>query len=41
MTGNGNLETHQATYGKVIGLIKWGAIACFVIAFVVVWLIAG
>lgn len=41
MTGNGDIEAQRATYEKLIGLMKWGAVACFLIAFFVLWLIAG
>lgn len=40
MAGNGDMKPHEATYGSVIGLLKWGAVACFIIAFLVIWLIA-
>jgi len=38
---NGNLKAHEATYHSVIGLLKYGAVACFVIALLVIYLIAG
>ena len=41
MTGNGNIETQQATYGKVMAWLKWGALTSFALAAFVVWLIAG
>lgn len=41
MAGNGEIKVHQATYAKVMAVIKWGAIASFVIAFVVIWLISN
>ncbi len=41
MTGSGDIDKQQATYHRVLGLMKYGAVACFVIAFGVVWLIAG
>lgn len=40
MAGNGDMKAHEATYGSVIGLLKWGAVGCAVIAALVVWLIA-
>ncbi|WP_267396355.1 MULTISPECIES: aa3-type cytochrome c oxidase subunit IV [unclassified Sphingomonas] len=40
MADNSGLEAHEATYGSVIGLLKWGAVACAVIAGFVIWLIA-
>ncbi|CUS44132.1 aa3-type cytochrome c oxidase subunit IV [Sphingomonas sp. QA11] len=41
MAGNGDIKFHEETYHKVIGLLKWGAIACFLIAALVIWLISG
>ncbi|WP_082472513.1 aa3-type cytochrome c oxidase subunit IV [Sphingomonas sp. Leaf357] len=40
MAGNGDLKAHEQTYGQVIGLLKWGAVACAVIAAAVIWLIS-
>jgi hypothetical protein len=34
------MEAHVATYGGMIGMLKWGAVAVFVIAAFVIWLIA-
>ena len=41
MAGNGDMKAHQSTYHSVMGLLKWGALACFLIAFAVLWLISG
>lgn len=41
MAGNGDMKAHESTYHSVIGLLKYGAVACFVIAFVVIYLISG
>jgi hypothetical protein len=41
MTGNGDIKAQQQTYGKVMGVMKWGAVASFGLAAFVVWLIAG
>ena len=38
--GNGDMGAHEATYGKVIGMLKWGGLACFLIALGVIWLIS-
>lgn len=35
-----DMTAHTATYGRVIALLKWGALACFFLALSVVWLIA-
>jgi hypothetical protein len=40
MAGNGDMKAHESTYHSVIGLLKYGAVACFVIAFTVIWLIS-
>jgi len=40
MAGNGDMKAHEQTYHSVIGLLKYGALACIVIAFVVIWLIS-
>lgn len=40
MAGNGEMKAHRATYDFVMTLLKWGAVACFVIAFAVIWLIS-
>ena len=41
MAGNGDMKAHEQTYHCVIGLLKYGALACIVIAFGVIWLISG
>jgi hypothetical protein len=35
-----DLKAHESTYFSVIGLLKWGALACFVIAFLVIFAIS-
>ncbi len=40
MAGNGDLKAHERTYSGMINWLKWGAIATFVIAFGVIWLIS-
>ena len=39
MAGDGEIKVHEATYHKVMGMLKWGAIGCFLIAMLVIWLI--
>jgi len=39
MTGNGNIDSHRATYNFVLGLLKYGAAASAVLAFIVILLI--
>ncbi|WP_277981618.1 aa3-type cytochrome c oxidase subunit IV [Sphingomonas phyllosphaerae] len=38
--GRGDIKAHEATYFGMIGWLKYGAIACFLLAFLVIWLIA-
>ena len=40
MAGDMDIRAHSSTYGRVIGMLKWGAVACALIAALVVWLIA-
>lgn len=35
-----NIDSHAATYGGMISLLKWGAVASFIVAALVIWLIA-
>ena len=35
-----DLTAHVRTYGSVITLLKWGAVACVVIAALVIWIIS-
>lgn len=41
MAEHSNMKSHVATYSGMIGLLKWGAVGCFLLAFLVIWLIAG
>jgi hypothetical protein len=40
MAGNGDMKAHVSTYSSVIGMLKWGTVACAVIAALVIWLIS-
>ena len=40
MAGNGDLKTHEATYGSMIGMLKWGSLACAVLVAIIIYLIA-
>lgn len=40
MADPANMKAHESTYVSMIGLLKYGAIACFVLAFFVIWLIS-
>ena len=35
-----NLPAHEATYGRMIGMLKWGTVAVVLIVAIVIWLIA-
>jgi hypothetical protein len=35
-----DLPAHEQTYDRFIGLFKWGAVACFVVAAIVVLIIS-
>ena len=41
MASHTDMKPHEETYVSVIGLLKWGAVACVVIAAFVIWLISG
>ncbi len=41
MAGKGDLNAHVATYDRMIGMMKWGGLAVFLLAAIVVWLIAA
>ncbi len=36
----GEIKTHAATYGRVMGMLKWGTVACVLLTALVVYLIA-
>ncbi|MBY8829623.1 aa3-type cytochrome c oxidase subunit IV [Hephaestia mangrovi] len=40
MAESGDMKAHEATYHSIMGLLKWGAVGCFFIAFFVIWLIS-
>ncbi|MGP7796552.1 aa3-type cytochrome c oxidase subunit IV [Sphingomonas sp. CLY1604] len=40
MAGNGDMKAHVATYSSVTAMMKWGTVACAIIALFVIWLIA-
>ena len=39
MAAENDMQAHRATYGKVMGVLKYGAIVCFVIAAAVIFVI--
>ena len=41
MAEKSDIKAHEATYYSVMNMLKYGAVACFVIAAIVIWLISG
>jgi len=41
MAGNGDLKAHEQTYSGFTALLKWGAIAAFLVGFIVILLISN
>ena len=41
MADQTDMKPHEATYLSVIGMLKYGAIGCIVVAAIVIWLISG
>ncbi|MBL0001338.1 MAG: aa3-type cytochrome c oxidase subunit IV [Sphingomonadales bacterium] len=41
MAGNGDMKAHRETYEGVMSLLKWGALASFVVGAIVVLLIGS
>lgn len=39
-TTGGDIKAHSATYGRVMGMLKWGTVACVLLTALVVYLIA-
>jgi hypothetical protein len=35
------MKAHERTYGSFINLLKYGTVACLIVAFIVVYLIAS
>ncbi|MEH3046467.1 aa3-type cytochrome c oxidase subunit IV [Sphingomonas adhaesiva] len=40
MADNANIKAHESTYFSMLSMLKYGAIACFLLAFLVIWLIS-
>lgn len=40
MAYDGDLSSHERTYGRVMAMLKWGTLACVLIAALVIWLIS-
>ena len=41
MADQTDMKPHEATYHSVLGLLKYGAVGCMLIAAIVIWLISG
>lgn len=41
MANKGEIKTHEQTYSGFTALLKWGTIASFIVAMIVVFIIAG
>ena len=41
MADQTDMKAHEATYHSVLGMLKYGAVACFAIAFIVIFLITS
>ena len=39
-TTGGDMKAHAATYSRVMGMLKWGTVACVLLTALVVYLIA-
>ena len=39
-TTRGDMKAHAATYGRVMGMLKWGTVFCVLLTAFVIWLIA-
>ena len=39
MAGNGDMKAHNETYVRIMAILKWGAVATFIIGAIVVVLI--
>lgn len=40
MADDADMKGHVATYSSMIAILKWGGLACFVLAGLVIWLIS-
>lgn len=40
MAHDADMKAHVSTYNSVMGLLKWGAVACAILALFVIWLIS-
>ena len=40
MANNGDLKAHEQTYSGFTALLKWGAVAAFIVGFIVILVIS-
>ena len=40
MAAKSDMEHHVSTYGRMIGMLKWGGLAVVLVTALVIWLIA-
>ena len=40
MAGKGDMKAHEDTYSRVMGILTWGTVGCFLVGALVVFLIA-
>lgn len=41
MADHTDMKPHEATYHSVLNMLKYGAVGCFLVALIVIWLISG
>lgn len=41
MASNGDLKAHEQTYSGFTSLLKWGAIASFIVGLIVIFIISN
>ena len=41
MADNSDMKAHEASYSRMIGMLKWGTIATVIITAFVIWAISG
>ena len=41
MADNSDMHAHEASYNRMIGMLKWGTIATVIVTAIVIWAISG
>jgi len=41
MANQTDMKAHESTYHSVLAMLKYGAVGCFAIAAIVIWLISS